>query len=57
MVVGVRRARQPQHRPRCLARSRRVPAVGLRFGGSDHHARSTWHPEIDRGQLRPRRWI
>ena len=23
MVAGVRRAREPQHRPRCLARSRR----------------------------------
>ena len=28
MVVGVRRARQPQHRPRCLARSRRSRRSG-----------------------------
>ena len=28
MVAGVRRAREPQHRPRCLARSRRSRRSG-----------------------------
>jgi len=53
MVVGVRRAREPQHRPRCLARE--LPAVlvvGWRFGGPGHRARPMWRAQIDRGQLR-----